>query len=124
MTDAAVTSDPLADLRNRHLAFYLDAARRGYAGLEADEDQTPWIDLLASEQENFRSALRWCIDSGQAKACLAMAEVLWSVGEYEESVRRADEAARLAADAGDSELAAKATTRSGWSLWYAGKIAE
>jgi len=164
MTETA-QSQALADLRNRHLAFYIDSAHRAEEGMDG-EDQTEWIEFFTSEQENFRSALRWAIDSGQAdaamelaalltpfwlaletytearqwlghvlsmpgasvgaraRACSAMGETVFALGDYDESVRRSDEAARLFEEAGDAARAAVAETQQGWALWYGGKVSE
>jgi tetratricopeptide (TPR) repeat protein len=47
-------------LRNRHLAFFLELARRAEPELTR-ADQISWLNRLHREHDNMRSALEWCL---------------------------------------------------------------
>jgi non-specific serine/threonine protein kinase len=51
------------DLRNRHRDWILDLAERAAPEL-AGGDQLTWLNSLDEERDNIRSALNWCLESG------------------------------------------------------------
>lgn len=69
------------ELRNIHLSYFLRLA--GMAALEVHGPrQLEWMDRLNNELDNFRTALEWCLSSGQTQACLQLFNALgwtWNV---------------------------------------------
>jgi predicted ATPase/DNA-binding winged helix-turn-helix (wHTH) protein len=60
-------SGETAGIRNRHLAIFLDLARRAEPEL-TKADQVKWLNFLQAEHDNLRSALEWSLaapDSGE-----------------------------------------------------------
>jgi tetratricopeptide (TPR) repeat protein len=159
------TADPVAELRDRHLAYYRELALQAETELASD-DRAAWIEAVGAELDNLRSALRWAVDGhrtteglelaaalleywestgawhegkqwlehllavdgtstvARAKGCYALAELRAVLGDYEESIRRAEEAVELFAAERDDDGAARALTRKAWSQWYAGRVSE
>ncbi len=56
-----VESGEVDAAKRAHATTYLDIAERAEAGFFAGAD-LPWLDLFASEHDNFRAALAWCLD--------------------------------------------------------------
>ena len=56
-------TDEVEELKDRHLAYFLQLAERAYSKLEGPE-QTLWLNRLEADQDNFRSALEWSTCSG------------------------------------------------------------
>jgi len=67
-----------AKARAAHADFFLRLAEEAYPNL-TQENADYWIRRLLDELDNFRSALRWCIDSGEAATGLQLAGALWRV---------------------------------------------
>ena len=53
-------------LHTRHTAFFADYADEGAQQL-CGAGQVRWLDLLEVEHDNFRAALRWCLDQAPAE---------------------------------------------------------
>jgi tetratricopeptide (TPR) repeat protein len=49
-------------IRDKHLEYFIDLAEQGYAGLQGADDLV-WIDKLETENDNFRAALSWALES-------------------------------------------------------------
>jgi tetratricopeptide (TPR) repeat protein len=135
MTTSATPA--VTDLRNRHLDFYLDLARQAEAGMKG-EDVEPWIELFEAEEDNFRTALRWAIDSGRiddgADLAFGITDIWWhkrrgseAIGWCEQLLSRADGSPRARGKAallltmyvhnmGDYELAAARATEAAESF--------
>src|ERR687892_1194860 len=62
--------------RDRHAAFFLSLAEEAEPHLRG-VDQKRWLDLLETEHDNLRAALRWSIDAGDATTALRMIGALW-----------------------------------------------
>jgi predicted ATPase/class 3 adenylate cyclase len=54
-----VTCAEEAEMRDRHLAFFVELAERAYAGAGRLEPTPPWLERQEREQDNFRAALTW-----------------------------------------------------------------
>lgn len=61
--------------QNNHLAYFLQFARNAEPQL-IGPDQAEWLNRLEREHDNFRSALRWCIESGKGEEAAQMAGAL------------------------------------------------
>jgi len=59
--DELARSPELDAVHRRHAAYYLDLAERGEAGM-IGSDQGRWLPELEPELDNFRAAMRWCLD--------------------------------------------------------------
>jgi predicted ATPase/DNA-binding SARP family transcriptional activator len=57
-------SGDLAEVRSRHLDYYLDLSRRAEPGLRTAA-QLDWIARLEVEHDNLRSAMKWAIECGR-----------------------------------------------------------
>jgi predicted ATPase/DNA-binding XRE family transcriptional regulator len=63
-------------LRRRHLLHFLEIAERGDAGLRG-ADQQVWYASLFDDEANFRAALTFALDVGEAELALRLAGALW-----------------------------------------------
>jgi predicted ATPase len=65
-------------IRNQHLGYFLTLAERAEREMHA-AGQKAWFDRLEEERDNFRAALRWSLESGEAgaQAGLRLAGSLW-----------------------------------------------
>jgi predicted ATPase/DNA-binding CsgD family transcriptional regulator len=68
----AELDDP-AQVRDRHLAFYVALADRAGAGLDGP-DAAAWNARLAAELSDLRAAMAWAVDSDRPVAVLDIAE--------------------------------------------------
>jgi predicted ATPase len=67
---------PATDLRRRHVRHYAALAARAAPELTG-RDQDAWLELLADEDDNLRTALRWCqSEGGDAEQGLELASDL------------------------------------------------
>ena len=64
------------ELRNWHLAYFLDLARQADHELRGP-NQPDWLNRPNSIQDNLRAALDWAIETGQTETALQMASRLW-----------------------------------------------
>jgi predicted ATPase/class 3 adenylate cyclase len=65
-------------LRRRHVEFFLELAERE---LEAPKEQESWLDLVEADHDNFRSAIAWARERGEARVKLRLAAGLVSFWE-------------------------------------------
>jgi predicted ATPase/DNA-binding SARP family transcriptional activator len=98
-----------AAVRRRHMDWLVELARRSdLEGL----DQAAWLDLLEAEHGNFRAALEWSLEAGEAVLALALAGALapfWMVrGHFSEGRRWLDAVLRAAGPDADPSLRAAA----------------
>ena len=63
-------------LRRRHLRHFLEIAERAEAGLRG-ADQQEWYARLLDDEANFRAALTFALDLGEAELALRLAGALW-----------------------------------------------
>ena len=57
-------TEEAAQIRNKHLDFFIQLAEQGFEGLLGPDDLV-WIDKLEAENDNFRAALSWSLESPQ-----------------------------------------------------------
>jgi predicted ATPase/DNA-binding CsgD family transcriptional regulator len=70
-------SGELAQVRQRHLAYYLEVAERAESELMG-RDQLQWLRLLEAKHDDLRAALTWSQESGAGEAGLRLAAALAS----------------------------------------------
>ena len=63
-------------LRRRHADYYLALAQRAEPELRGSQ-QRDWYARLHDDEANFRSALTWALEVGEAEAALRLAGALW-----------------------------------------------
>jgi predicted ATPase/class 3 adenylate cyclase len=104
----------------RHATFYMTLAEEAEQRVTG-EDQRSWLDRLDAEHDNFRAALGWALESGQAEVGLRMAGALWRFwqqrGHLSEGRRWTDELLGMPAAAPATRVRAKALGAAG-SLSY------
>jgi len=61
--------------QNDHLAYFLQLAEEAEGQL-IGPDQAQWLNRLEREHDNFRSALRWCMESGKGEEAARIAGAL------------------------------------------------
>jgi predicted ATPase/DNA-binding XRE family transcriptional regulator len=71
--DQLLANGEVAAARNSHLEWCLQLAEP----LQPDRTDPLEVALLEQEQDNFRAALRWCIETGQAARGMRLAERMW-----------------------------------------------
>jgi predicted ATPase/DNA-binding XRE family transcriptional regulator len=64
-----------AEMRGRHLAYFLDLAEHGDAEMRVPL-QGEWIDRIENEHDNFRAALDWSVSGGQTEPALRLLKAL------------------------------------------------
>ena len=67
--------DELSEVRNRHLAYFVNLAEHANAETQGPE-QVEWMDRLETEMDNFRSTLDWCISRQNAESALRLLNAL------------------------------------------------
>jgi predicted ATPase/transcriptional regulator with XRE-family HTH domain len=68
--------DETAKLRDQHLKYFLNLADQADREIHGPR-QVEWLDRLEAEHDNYRTALAWCISSGQTESALHLIEKLW-----------------------------------------------
>jgi len=79
-----VASREEALTRRAHAAYCLVLAEEG-ASEDADRERTEWLDRFEIEHDNFRAALEWLTESGEAEWGLRLGAALfhfWEMREY------------------------------------------
>src|SRR5215211_2271922 len=59
-----------------HAAYFLTLAEEAEAELEGP-DQVAWMGRLEADLDNFRAALSWLLEAGEAELALRIGDVLW-----------------------------------------------
>jgi predicted ATPase/DNA-binding SARP family transcriptional activator len=67
------------DVRNRHLAHYVRLAEEAAPHLRGG-DQLAWASVIARETDNFRAAVDWAVESGNANQGLRLIDPLFITG--------------------------------------------
>ena len=74
--DLLEQSEEFDDLRDRHLAFFLDLVLEAEPRLTGP-DQRQWYDRLALEHDNVRAALAYACDLGDGERALMLSGTIW-----------------------------------------------
>jgi non-specific serine/threonine protein kinase len=98
--------------RQRHFDHFLAMAEEAAEALKGPE-QVEWLERLEREHDNFREALRWCLEGeGDAEAALRLATALggfWEVrGHWREAMEWLDRALARVGEGGEKKLRAGA----------------
>lgn len=67
----------LDETRRQHAQYYLELAERNYSEINK-ENRNFWLDLLEIENDNFRAALQWSLDTGELSLGKRIAAALWN----------------------------------------------
>jgi predicted ATPase/DNA-binding CsgD family transcriptional regulator len=96
-------------VRHAHARYYLALAEEARPQLTTAE-QMRWLDLLETEHNNLRAALRWSLQTEDVETTLRLAGALWRFwyvrGHLSEGMRWLDQALDL--EGGDPALRARA----------------
>jgi predicted ATPase/class 3 adenylate cyclase len=108
-------------VRARHARAYLDLAEAAATHLPG-RAQAKWIDRLALDLANLRSAARWAIDTGESGVALRMVGACWRFwqigGHLAEGAELTKEALAMAgADRPTKERLAAITAAGGIAYW-------
>jgi predicted ATPase/class 3 adenylate cyclase len=115
-----LTSDGIeGDVRRRHAEAYLALATQ--VGHQVNTSRHgEWLDRMAPEQANLRSALRWSIDAGEGTLALRLTAALWrfwqAFGQVADGRQLAEEALAM------PEAPTSGSDRA-WALAAAGSLA-
>ena len=71
-------SEEASTIRGRHARYYLQVADAGAAALTGRESSL-WLERVAPEQDNFRTALGWLLEVLDAEAAVRLAAALGSL---------------------------------------------
>lgn len=108
------------DLRDRHCRYYLGLAEQATEGWATAVDR--WARTVAADHENFRAALQWSLDRGDAGAairlCLGL-EAFWKHARLFDEAERSFRRALAAVDPG--EPSTPAVLGLNRVLWSAGR---
>jgi predicted ATPase/DNA-binding CsgD family transcriptional regulator len=109
-------------VRRVHASYYLALTEEAAPKLTTAE-QMAWLDLLETEHNNLRAALRWSLDRAEVETALRLVGALWRFwyvrGHSNEGRRWLEEA--LALNAGGAEsLRARALNGAGHLAWAQG----
>ncbi len=63
-------------VRRRHADAFLALAREAQRH-ESDADRAAWLDRLATDEANLRTAVLWAIDAGEADLAMQLVAALW-----------------------------------------------
>ena len=74
--ERAVTAGEREPLRQRHAEYFLAIAERAEPELRGS-DQQDWYARLLEDEGNFRAALTWAPEVGEAEVALRLAGALW-----------------------------------------------
>ena len=112
-------------LRRRHADLFLALAEQAEPGMRSAQ-QKDWYSRLLDDEGNFRSALTWALEVGEADLALRLAGALWMfwrwAGLFAEG-RAWLEAALLAADRSSLEVRSQGIWGAGWLAYHQGDYA-
>ncbi len=113
-------------IRQRHLDYFLNLVQKLNPRLMSAE-QLSWLNLLEVEQDNWRAALAWSLESGAMETGLRLAVALWPFwelrGYYTEGRQWLAELLRHTEALGQSLLLAQAFLGEGALAWHQGAFA-
>jgi predicted ATPase len=112
-------------LRRRHSDYYLSVAERAEPELRGAQ-QREWYARLHDDEANFRAALTWALEVGEADVALRLAGALWMfwrwAGLFAEG-RAWLEAALAAGEASPLEVRCQGLWGAGWLAYHHGDYA-
>jgi predicted ATPase/DNA-binding XRE family transcriptional regulator len=109
-------------LRRRHLRHFLEIAERAEAGLRG-ADQQEWYASLHDDEANFRAALTFALDVGEAELALRLAGALWMFWRWAGLFREGRgwlDAALATAEGCSSAVRLRALWGAGWLAYHQG----
>lgn len=74
--ERAVSVGELEQLRRRQAEYFLAIAERSEPELRGSQ-QSEWYERLREDEGNFRAALSWALEGGEAEIALRLAGALW-----------------------------------------------
>jgi predicted ATPase len=77
LLDELRTSSEEDEARRKHARYYLELAEQSYSEI-MKENRNIWLDLLEIENDNFRAALQWSLDTGELSLGKRFAAALWN----------------------------------------------
>jgi len=77
LLDQLRTSSEEDEARRKHARYYLELAEQSYSEI-MKENRNIWLDLLEIENDNFRAALQWSLDTGEHSLGKRIAAALWN----------------------------------------------
>jgi tetratricopeptide (TPR) repeat protein len=109
------------DVRSRHSAEFLRLAVQFESHL-ATADEDDWLDRCDEDHGNIRVALRWAIDTGQARLAQRFAAALWRFwqqrGHLAEGRQWLEEVLEMPEGQEPTTTRAKALTAAGGIAWW------
>jgi len=108
-----------SNVRRRHAEAYLALATAVSRQLNTSR-HGEWLDRMALEQANLRSAVRWSIDSGQGVLALRLVACLW---RFWQAFGQVDDGRRLTEEALAMPEAPTSGADRAWALSAAGSLA-
>lgn len=119
--------DREADVRRRHATAYLALAEQAAAHLPG-ADQPRWLDRLALDHPNLRSAIRWSLDAGEVDVALRFVAAMWRFWQLDGHLSEGNDLAEaaLAMPGAEAPTAARlaAITAAGGIAYYTGRPVE
>jgi predicted ATPase/Tfp pilus assembly protein PilF len=110
--DQLVARGEAEAVRRRHAQFFLGAAEAGWEGFEIEHD-------------NYRAALSWSLESGEAETGLRLGGALWwfwwNQGHWAEGLERLEQLLALPAASGRTAVRARALEAAGWQAKSLGR---
>jgi tetratricopeptide (TPR) repeat protein len=110
-------------VRSRHAAYFLEMAQRAVPNLFG-ADQGRWLGILAEEHDNFRAALAWAEEAGDAELALRLSASLWRFwqmrGHLREAAQRLKDVLALPGAEAHPEARAEALEGAGGVTYWMG----
>lgn len=118
-------SDEIEALQRRHTAYFLELAERTEPLVNTSE-RALWLRRLSGDHDNFRSALRWALDCGEADVALRTMGALfwywdWS-SHFTEGRKWAEEVLNRFEATGSDRAVAKALIGAGFLDFFVGNL--
>jgi predicted ATPase/class 3 adenylate cyclase len=108
------------EIRHRHAQAFLELAERVEPELTG-KAQAYWLDRLEREHDNFRAAIAWVTEKGQAETALRLCAALWRFwqmrGYLREGRERAEEVLKLPGEERSSWRARGLEAAGGLAYW-------
>jgi tetratricopeptide (TPR) repeat protein len=103
--------------RRRHADFFVALGEQAMPELNAGPEHARWLERLARERDNLRTAMRWCVEAGQVDDGLQLAGAVgrfWLLeGTHSEREEWLQAIVRLASGGAPPALRARALNKAG-----------